>query len=385
MTTRLRLPVVPVRWRGPITVGLVVLTALAVVVNAVVATPTVGPPVDSDLFGPAGGHILTAHWASIFADPIIQAGPLELVFWGVPFLLGIDSQLGWVVFGIVVATLLSIAFAWLVERLLRPLAPVWSVPLALVPALLIALTGGTAQSIAVGHPAEYVIPLMWIVAAVLARRGLAFTAAVVLAATAGWELWGLLGLPVLLLAPRIDLRTVTRSALGGLAALAVLFGPFALLGPFRMFAFSWPIYDNTLAHLLFPDDTTFPWPLRLTQGVLSLGGGALAAWLTRRRPDAIWIAPLVVCAIRLFTDPVLARYYAIPLLLLVLVGLVLAIAQRSLPIFLACLVMFNVLVDVELTVVSAGLLLVLVIATAIIVVRAGSRAARIPDPVGAAR
>lgn len=61
------------------------LTALAVVANAVVATPTVGPPVDFELFGPAG-------------------------FWGVPFLLGVQSPLGWIVFGIVVATLLSIAF-----------------------------------------------------------------------------------------------------------------------------------------------------------------------------------------------------------------------------------------------------------------------------------
>ncbi len=362
------------------------LTALAVVANAVVATPTVGPPVDFELFGPAGAQILTGHWASVFDNPIIQAGPLELLFWGVPFLLGVQSPLGWIVFGIVVATLLSIAFAWLAERLLRPLTPTWSVPLAVVPALITAISGQTAQAISVGHPAECIVPLMWIVAAMLARRGSAFAAAVVLAATTGWELWGLLGLPVLLLAPRIDLRTVVRSALGGITALLVLFAPFALLGPFHMFSFSWPIYDNTLAHLLFPDETTFPWPLRLTQGVLALGGGAVTAWLTRRRVDAVWLVPLMVCAIRLFTDPVLARYYAIPLLMMAVLGLVLAIAQRSLAVFLACLVMFNVLVDVELTVVTAGLMLVLVIATAVVVVvRSGSRASRTPNPVGAAR
>ena len=384
MTTRLRPPVVPPGWRRPITVGLVVLTALAVVVNAVIATPTIGPPIDFTVFGPAGGGILTGHWAGVFDDPIIQAGPLELVFWGVPFLLGIESQLGWIAFSIVVCSLLSIAFAVLTERALRPLAPTWGVPLAIVPAFLTALSGQTAQSIAAGHPAEYVIPLMWIGAAMLARRGSAFTAAVVLAATAGWELWGLLGIPILLLAPRIDLRTLWRSALGGVAALLVLFAPFALLGPFHMFSFAWPIRPNTLAHLLFPDETTFPWPLRITQGVLALGGGALTAWLTRRRPDAIWLVPLMVCAVRLFTDPVLARYYGIPLLMLALLGLVFAVAQRSLVVFLACLIMFNVLVDVELTVVTAGLLLALVVATAIVVVRSTPADSTIPDPVATA-
>jgi hypothetical protein len=375
--------VVPVTWHRAITVALVVLTALAIVVNAVVATPTIGPPVDSDLFGPAGGHLLTGHWAGVFGDPIIQAGPLELVFWGVPFLLGIQTQLGWIIVSIVVGTLLSLAFALLAERLLRPLAPVWSVPMAILPALLAALTGQTAQAVATGHPAEYVIPLMWIGSAMLARRGSALAAAALLGATAGWELWGLLGVPILLLAPRIDVRTVWRSAVGGIGALLVLFAPFVLLGPFHMFSFSWPIYPNTLAHLLFPHDTTFPWPLRLTQGVLSVGGGALVAWLTRRQADAIWLVPLVVCAVRLFTDPVLARYYGIPLLMMILLGLVFAIAQRSLPVFIACLVMFNLLVDLELTVVTAGVLLALVIATSIVVVRGAGSAPRIPDPVGA--
>ncbi|MDP9026103.1 MAG: hypothetical protein M3N46_00930, partial [Actinomycetota bacterium] len=385
-TRTARLPTVPVSWRAPLTVTLVAMTAAAVVVNSVVATPTVGPPIDYTLFGLAGSHILTGQWVGIFSGSLIQAGPLELTFWGVPFLIGFDSQIGWITFSIVASTVFSILFALLTQRLLRPLAPTWSTPLAIVATFLAAVSGQPSQTLAAGHPAEFVIPLMWIVSATLARRGSAFSAALVLAATAGWELWGLLGVPVLLFAPSIDLRTVWRSALGGVTALVVLFAPFVLLGPFRMFSFAWPIRDDTLAHLLFPRDETFPWPLRLAQGVLSIGVGAIIAVLARRRPDAVWLVPLAVCAIRLFTDPVLARYYAVPSLMMILIGLVFAIAQRSLAVFIACLLMFNLLIDAQLTVLTVGIFVILVIATAVFVVRDARRLRRGPwATVGASR
>ncbi|MEO6116315.1 MAG: hypothetical protein ABIP33_08025, partial [Pseudolysinimonas sp.] len=184
-----------------------------------------------------------------------------------------------------------------------------------------------------------------------------------------WELWGLLGVPVLLLAPRIDLRTIARSALGGIVVLAVLFLPFALLGPFRMFSFAWPIDHNSLAHLLFPHLRTFPWPLRLTQGALAVGAGAVVARLTRSQPNAIWLVPLVVCAVRLFTDPVSAGYYALPPLLMILVGASFAIAQRSALVFASCLILTNVILDVPRSVVTTGILLGLVVVTVVLVVR----------------
>lgn len=386
MTRRLQLPEVSLSWRVPITLVLVVLMTAALVVFAIVSTPVSAPaPVDFSTFGPPGAKILEGHWSGIFSDRIIQAGVFELIFWGVVHLLGFAGLNGaasltaWTVFAIVVGAIFSFLIALVAERVVRPLSPSWSIPLGVGVAAVAALSGLTTSAIVSGHPAELAIPLMWIIAAVLARRGSAATAAAILAATTGWELWGLLGVPVLLLAPRIDVRTVVRSAAAGIVVLLVLFLPFVVLGPFRMFSFAWTIRDNSLAHLLFPGQRTFAWPLRLTQGALAVGGGAVVARLTRQRPDAIWVVPLVVCAVRLFTDPVLAGYYAVPPLLMILLGAVFAIVQRSPWVFALCLILLNVILDLPPSVVSDGILLCLVVITAVVVVR---RAKRSDDSAG---
>ena len=376
MTRRLQLPDVPLTWRVPITVVLLVLMASGLVVFAIVDTPPAAPaPVDFGTFGPPGARILQGHWSGIFSDRIIQAGVIELIFWGVVHLLGFAGLTGtagliaWIAFAIVAGAIFSVLVALVAERIVRPLSSDWSVPLGVGVAAVAALSGLTTSAITSGHPAELAIPLMWIATALLARRGRPATAAAVLAATTGWELWGLLGLPVLLLAPRVDLRTVARWALGGIVVVGVLFLPFVLLGPFRMFSFAWTIRDNSLAHLIFPDLRTFAWPLRLTQGALAIGSGAVTARLTHRSPDAIWVVPLVVCAVRLFTDPVLAGYYAVPPLLMILIGAVFAIAQRSPWVFALCLVLLNVILDAAPSVLSDGILLCLVVVTAVVVIR----------------
>lgn len=396
MTRWQQLPAVPLTWRVPITAVLVALMAAALVVFAVVAMPISAPaPVDFTTFGPPGASILTGSWKGIFSDPIIQAGVIELIFWGVVSLMGFTTLTGaaaltaWIAFAIVVGAIFSVLVALLVERLVRPLAPNWSVALGVGAAAVAALSGLTTSSITSGHPAEIAIPLMWIIAAALARRGSSATAAAVLAATTGWELWGLLGVPVLLLAPRIDARTIMRSAASGIAVLAALFLPFVILGPFRMFSFAWPIHDNSLAHLLFPDLTTFAWPLRLAQGALAVGSGAAVARLTHRQPNALWIVPLMVCAVRLATDPVLALYYAVPALLMILIGAVFAIAQRSVWVFATCLILINLLLDVPPSVVADGILVCLVVVAVVLVVRQDrgpAHAWREPqDPLGAAQ
>ena len=362
----------PVTWRLALTVALVAITAVGVVVNEVVATPTSGfSPIDYTTFAPHGVEILHGQWDSVFSDSIVQAGPIELLFWGIPAVLGVHGLIGWIAFSVFTCSLFAILFAFLAERLLRPLTPVWSTTLAVGIVAIASLVGLLASAISTGHPAEIAVPTMWIGSAVLARRGRPFAAATMLAATAGWELWGLLAVPVLLLAPRIDFRTVWRSAAGGILMLALIFLPFALLGPFEMFTFHWAIRVGTLAHLLFPDVTTFAWPLRLVQGVLAVGAGAVAALLTRDRPDAIWLPLLVVCVVRLFTDPVLAPYYGIPPVMMLLVGSAMSIAQRALVPFLACVVMLNVFVDVPLTVVTAAILVVLAVVITLVVARSG--------------
>jgi hypothetical protein len=395
MTRWQQLPAVPLNWRAPITALLVLIMAAALVIFAAVATPVSAPaPVDFTTFGPPGARILQGRWSGIFSDPIIQAGPIELIFWGVASLLGPAGLTGaagptpWIVFAIVVGAIVSVLVALVAERVVRPLSPDWSPQLGVGVAAVTALTGLTTTAIVAGHPAELAIPLMWIVSAALARRGSAAAAAAVLAATTGWELWGLLGVPVLLLAPRIDVRTIVLSALSGIAVLAVLFLPFVILGPFRMFSFVWEIHTNSLAHLLFPDLRTFAWPLRLTQGALAVGSGAVVARLTRRQPNALWIVPLTVCAVRLATDPVLAAYYVVPGVLMILIGTAFAIAQRSAWVFAACLVLMNLTLDVPPSVVADGIFVCLVVVTVVLVIRqdrARSSAGREPhDVVGAA-
>src|SRR5207302_4710715 len=92
-----------------------------------------------------------------------------------------------------------------------------------------------------GHPAELVVPLVWVLAGRRAQRGQAIRAGLLVGLSAGLEVWGLLGLPVLLLAR-------PRRALGGsvaaAAAAATLFAPFLIFGRFEMLSYRWQISDG---------------------------------------------------------------------------------------------------------------------------------------------
>jgi hypothetical protein len=359
--SRIRVPVISARGNRAISIALIAVTAAALIANTLLTTPQNSPqPVDYGLFGPAGADILTGHWTTVFSNDIVQAGPLELVFWGVPYLLGVDGYLAWIVVGLVAGVVLSLAFAAVAIPLLRPLTAIWAIPLGLAATAVAALSGTVTRAITVGHPAEYAIPLMWVIAAVLARGGRAGAAAAIVAASTGWELWGLLGVPVLLLAPRIRLRTVWISAVAGIAVVALLFLPFALLGPFEMFRYAWDIRDGSLARLLFPHGQVFAWPLRLAQGVVAIGAGVAVALVLPRDRNAIWLVPLAVCAVRLFTDPVLAGYYTIPSLLLVLIGASFVVAQRSLALSIASLIAFNLISDFGTNLIAVGLFMLVV-------------------------
>ena len=230
---------VPLRWRLPLIILLMVLTIIGTVLNSVITMSAGGSaPIDYSIFGEPGAHVLLLQWGSVFDDPRIQAGPIELAYWGIPYLLGVHGRLAWTLVGIVANSLSVIAIAAVAERLLRAMTRRWSVTLALAIAAVAAFSGQLASVFAVGHPGRLAVPLLWLISAALARRGNPMAAAAVLASTTGWELWGILAVPVLLLAPRIDARTIWRSAVGGIVVVALLFVPFLLLGPFHMFEFS---------------------------------------------------------------------------------------------------------------------------------------------------
>jgi len=284
-----------------ITIPIIVLEAL----RWVQATGPVGS-IDFYLFGPTGGNLLTGHWASVYSDPRNQAGPFELITYGSAYLLHIHTVVGWVIFFTVVSTILAFA-AILVLSIVRgtaPRTPSWF--LALAVCALVVVASYIPSAVFLGHPADIAIPLLWLVAGLLARGRFFVACGVVIALSAGWEVWGVLGAPVILLVTKPGL---VRAALGGIAGLVVLFVPFIATGVFAMFRFNWPIESNSVFHALTPALTDFPWSLRLVQAVVAVGAGCAVALLTRASRYAIWLVPIAILAFRLSLDPVLAQYY----------------------------------------------------------------------------
>jgi hypothetical protein len=342
---RLRHLELPARVRPWVVAALVVLVVVLAVGRSLLTST--GAPVDFNYFGPVGADLLTGRWAGLYRDPVIQAGPLELALWGVPQLIGLSGALPWGVLYALLCLLLAAAITAVVHRVVRGRTPD-ALPIALLAAVLALATGIVTSSVMNGHPAEVVIPLLWVAAALTARRGHPLWSAVIIAAAAGWEVWGVLGAAVVLLAPGPVVRTLVSAAVGGAIALAALFGPFVALGPFRMFEFRWLIAPNTLESLwLRPRHDVFPWGLRVLQGALSVGGSAVLALLLRRSRDAVWLVPMVASAIRLVLDPLLAPYYFDQPAILVIVVIAVALARRSLLGLLGGIVLLNVVLDLR--------------------------------------
>ena len=134
-------------------------------------------------------------------------------------------------------------------------------------------TGFTTHVFDAGHPANGLLPLLWIVAAVEARRGRALRAALVVGLSAGFETWGILGLAVLALAPSLRNRGAGRPCCRRVAALLYL--PFVASGHFAMERYDWQIAPDSLLGHVFAPGTAFGWPLRLVQGAAVLVIGVM--------------------------------------------------------------------------------------------------------------
>ena len=314
----------------PVPAAAATAVALLPVIAAVVLVWTASPapqPIDYGIFGPGGAALLTGRWADLFGDPILQAGPFELLPFGVLHLLGVAGTAGWTV----ALTVCAALTAFLTALVLRPtLAPdLRSSVFSAGGTLVLAAAGPGTASWSLGHPAEVLVPLVWVLAGRLALRDRPGLAAVLVALSSGFEVWGVLGAPVVLLAPRIRF---VRSAAAGVAALLVLWLPFVLAGPFRMFAFAWPVMEPSLLHALDPGATAFPWSLRLLQAAIAVGAGTAVALLLRRRDAAWgpWAVGVAVVAARLVLDPVLAGYYWDPALVCAVGAVVLALRRADL-------------------------------------------------------
>jgi hypothetical protein len=281
--------------------------------SALVAAFGTRDPADLPYFAHAARTLLSSRWADTFADPSLQVGPLQLALVGVGDWIG---GLGFLAYSIEIA--LAALFVFVVGRFLqgRPHRAAFQALAGLAAVML----GVTADAYSYGHPAQVAVPLLWVLAALDARDGRTLRSGAWLGLSAGLELWGVLGTPVLLLAP------VFRRALGGFAAQVVLTGalflPFVLAGDFRMFDFRWKVEGWTLVRFLVPAGSDFPWGLRLIQGAVALMVGGALALALRRTDRAVWAVPLGIVAMRVLLDPTVYSWYWLGLETLALVGAV---------------------------------------------------------------
>jgi hypothetical protein len=249
-----------------------------------------------------------------FADPSVQVGAVQLVLFRLGDFAGALAllvQLG-------VAALLWLASG----RLLAGRDP-WIRFAVCMAAVALGLTYGAYQD---GHPAQVVVPLLWVLAGCDAREGRTVRAGALVGVSAGFEVWGLMGAVVFVLAPRVRAALVGLATEIGLAS--ALFLPFVLAGDFRMFDYRWRVNGDTLLSLVVAPGTDFTWPMRLGQGFAAVGAGAAVAWALRRALHAVWLAPLTVVAVRMMLDPVRYPWYWLAVQTLVLLGAAELLAGR---------------------------------------------------------
>jgi hypothetical protein len=291
------------------------LPVLAASALALAVTP--GDTGDLGYFVHASERLFSSRWADTYADPNLQVGPLQLILFGAADLLGgalgvSTTRLIAVAVGAGIAAL----FVVVARRLVAPRNDrVVLLAAGLAPVAL----GLTFDAFRDGHPAQVVVPLLWVLAGLDARAGRACRAGALVGLAAGFELWGLLGAAVLVAAPRA--AQSLRAAGGALLVAAVLFAPF-VLSDFAMFEYRWVVNGDTPLSVVVDPGTEFTWPLRMLQGAAALLAGGALTWRLRRTTAALWAGPLAVVTTRIALDPVRYPWYWLGLETLVLLGAV---------------------------------------------------------------
>ncbi len=284
------------------------------VAGVAAATEDVGATIDTPYFLHASQTLLSGRWLDTFADPGLQAGPLQVAAIGAAGRLGEAVGLSalrgvCILQSVVLTALVMIGAAVVADNRRRS---------AVAVAGLVALATGTIWSAYFyGHPAEVVNPVLWVLAALAARAGRPWAAGVLVGTSAGFETWGVLGLAVLLLDRR---RGGVRSGVvAALVVVAATYGPFALFGSFAMFDYHWTVSSGSLpAALGF--GPTFGWPLRAMQAGLAGFAGAAVSLLFRRHRSACLLAAMAILAVKVGLDPGRGAWYLLGLQTIALLG-----------------------------------------------------------------
>lgn len=288
-------------------VGLVL---AAMVVSAVVFGRLAGAYAgggDVWAFADAGSTLLSTGWLHAFHVPAVQAGPLELV----PAALARDlggSPTGFaIVLDVVSWGAVAAAAASLLDWRALDLA------VFACAACAVALPGEGYR----GHPADLAIGALWLLAAREARRGRTTLAGALVGISTCFEVWGLLGVTVLALAP--SLRRCGKGLILAMAIPVAVFLPFVAGGDFRMFQYRWTAL-RAPATLLVGYGQPLTWPVRVGEGAIVVLAGVAAARALRRLPESVWIVPTVTILVRIALDPLGYGYYFDPALIALLVG-----------------------------------------------------------------
>lgn len=303
--------------------------ALAVLLVVAAALDRHAWPADTELFTAAGRVLLSPGGLGVFGDPILQVGIAQLSFYALvsdlEAALGLPRYLLLSILiqgGVLAAALGGAALPYRLRG--RPVPP----GLLLAVGFVTTTLGLGSALFRAGHPAQVVIGTTWVLAALAARRGRPITAGLLLAAGMAWEPWGLLGAPVLLLAPRI--LDTFKASLTALTASAACYAPFAVLGEFRMGEYDWVVRPTSMLTPWLPEGMPFGWELRLLQACLAVAVGALVALALRHSVHALWAVPLATATARLAVDPVGASYYWVLVQLLAFMALATFLAMQDL-------------------------------------------------------
>jgi len=285
-----------------------------------------GQPGDYMIFGPAGAAVLRGRWDLVFSHADNAGGPFEFFPYGGAYVLHISGDIGWTTFYTVLLTVIIFLLALVLMAPLGLTSGRRSFYITLGIGALGLLAGYLGTTVLSGHTADFLIPLLWLAGAVLARDRNFVACGITVGLSVGFESWGVLGFAVVfvVLKPRL-----IPAAIAGFATIAVIWGPFIATGVFRVVDFHWPVFPVSIYGILFPHLHRFTWSLRALQAVVSIAAGVGVALLTRRTRYAPWLVPLAIVAARLAADPLLHEYYWVAPAALALSGLGAAVYLRA--------------------------------------------------------
>ena len=263
---------------------------------------------DFFLFDRAGVALVSGRWSEVFAEPYLQVGPLTLAFSGLLTTIARVTGLSKAaLFAVLVYVGLTFGIVWLLRFLYRRAGRTLPPALELAAGLLAIIAGLPMVAVVSGHPSEGIIPLLWVLAARDARDDRPLRSGAWIGVAAAFKPWGILALPLVLLAPGMKRRALAAGM--AVAGSAAFYLPFVASGWAGTLSYEWSVTRWSVVSLFLDTGSAFPWWMRFVQGLVTVAAGAFAVVKLRSKSSVVWAAPLALVVARLATDPLIFGYY----------------------------------------------------------------------------